>query len=58
MYETFFAKSVYEAFGPQVKEYLEENSLPLKRFLVMDNATDYLQMTTFLVALISSRESS
>ena len=30
---------MYETFGPQVKEYSKEKQLPLKFFLLMDNAT-------------------
>ena len=39
----FFVLWVYETFGPQVKEYLEEKQLPLKCLLVMDNATAHPQ---------------
>ena len=34
-----FVLWVYETSGHRVKEYLKEKQLPLKLFLVMDNAT-------------------
>ncbi|XP_060697366.1 tigger transposable element-derived protein 1-like [Hemiscyllium ocellatum] len=34
----FFTKWIHEEFDPAVKAYLEENNLPLKALLVMDNA--------------------
>ena len=38
-----FVEWVYETFGPLVKEYLDEKQLPLRCFLVMDNATVHSQ---------------
>ena len=40
----FLVEWVYETFGSQVKEYLKEKQLPLKWFLVMDNATAHSQV--------------
>ncbi|GCC33434.1 hypothetical protein chiPu_0011903 [Chiloscyllium punctatum] len=34
----FFTEWIHEEFAPSVKAYLEENNLPLKALLVMDNA--------------------
>jgi len=33
-----FIERIHEVFAPSVKKYLQENNLPLKCLLVMDNA--------------------
>ena len=33
----FFIEWIHEIFAPSVKKYLQENNLPLKCLLVMDN---------------------
>ncbi|XP_067947109.1 tigger transposable element-derived protein 1-like [Watersipora subatra] len=38
----FFAEWVNQVFGPAVKKYLQENSLPLKCLLCLDNAPAHL----------------
>ena len=39
----FFVERVFGTFGRQVKEYLKEKQLSLKRLLAMDNATAHPQ---------------
>jgi len=36
-----FIEWIHEVFAPSVKKYLQENNLPLKCLLVMDNAPAY-----------------